>query len=333
MIGSIVTKDILISTFQSVNGKIARRSVDIAAFLIWGIMTIRKKQIYYLLHDVENLTRIKNKENPKLWAITSIIIIIVVPFAAWMSMTIPFLDECDTKILVKSLSFGFDLVPDNCYVLFFVVFIREFFVYTLRTTVTVVYVIICCSLRNALNTHSDLGAKRISNPNAEIGYVYFKSYLQTHERVLSVLKSFEKTMSLPIFLIASSDFMAVMFGIVRLDPLNNLPRYEPHIIKYTYAIIFISLRGIVSFLCISTAASDVHEASKNAKDVQKDMLKQILISGEKADIQELVHLSISHSNPPFILSAWGAFHFTKGLYLPAFGAVLTYSLLIMQILK
>ncbi|GFT21441.1 uncharacterized protein NPIL_426601 [Nephila pilipes] len=140
-------------------------------------------------------------------------------------------------------------------------------------------------------------------------------------------------MSFPIFLIASGDFMAIIYGVVKLDPLNNLPGYDPRIIKYTYAIIFISLRGIVSFLCISSAASDVHEASKNAEDVQKDMLKWILIAGKKADIQELVPFSVLRNNPPFVLSAWGVFRFTKGLFLSVFGNVLTYSLLIMQILK
>ncbi|GFU47318.1 uncharacterized protein NPIL_82061 [Nephila pilipes] len=320
---------------QSVNGKIARRSVDITAFFIWVIMSVRKRQIYQLLHDVQTLWNIPTKGIPKVWVITGMIMTIAVPFVAWMSMTIPFQDENDCKLIVENHSFRLDLANDgnNCETLLIAFFFRQFFVYTLRTAVTVIYVIICCSLRNILNTHSELGAKRVTNPNAEIGYVYFKSYLQTHERIVSVLKSFEKTMSLPIFLIASSDFMGVMYGVVSLDPFRNLPGYETHIIKYTYGITFISLRGIVSFLCISLAASVVHEASKNARDVQKDMLERILISGEKSDIQKFVPFSIFHSNPPFILSAWGVFHFSKGLYLSAFGAVLTYSLLIMQILK
>ncbi|GFU47317.1 uncharacterized protein NPIL_82051 [Nephila pilipes] len=335
IIASIVTADILTDVLQSVNGKIARRSVDISAFFIWGIMSVRKKQVYRLLHDVETLRSITIKEIPKLWIITGMIIIIVVPFAAWMSMAIPFQDEKECKLIIVNYSFQLDLFNDgnNCHVLLIAFFFRQLFVFTLRTAVTVIYVIICCTLRNIFNTHSELGAKRVSNPKAEIGFVYFKSYVQTQEHMVSVLKSFEETMSLPIFLIVSSDFMGVMYGVVRLDPFNNLPNYESRIIQYTSSIIFISLRGIVSFLCISLAASEVHEASKKASDVQKDMLKRILISGEKSDIHKFVPFSIFCSNPPFILSAGGVFKFCKGLYLSALGAVLTYSLLIMQILK
>ncbi|GFT21440.1 uncharacterized protein NPIL_426591 [Nephila pilipes] len=172
IIGSIITADILTTTLQSVNGKIARRSVDISAFLIWSVMTIRKKQISHLLHDVENLRNIKDTQIPKLWIITGVIVIIVVPFAAWMSITIPFHVEFECKILVKHHSFGFDLVKkgNNCSALLILIFFRQFFVYTLRTAVSVLYVIICCSLRNALNTNSELGAKVVADPNAKVDY-------------------------------------------------------------------------------------------------------------------------------------------------------------------
>ncbi|GFS29061.1 uncharacterized protein NPIL_502561 [Nephila pilipes] len=335
IIGSIVTGDILESVSRSVNGKVARRSLDISAFFIWRVMTIRKKQVSHLLHDVENLISNKNKGIPKLWIITGIIITIVIPLASSMCLAIPFRDERDCRIFVKHHSFGFDLVNEgsNCDVLLIEFLIRQLFVYTLRTAVTVVYVIICCTLRNILNTHSELGAKRVTNPNAEIDYAYFKSYMQKQDSVLSVLKSFEKTMSLPIFLIVSSDFMAIIYGVVKLDPLNNIPEHKLSMKRFIPGIIFISLRGVASFLSISFAASEVHEASKNATDVEKAMLKQILISREKANIQKAVSFKILHSSPPFILSAWGIFRFTKSLFLSVFGNVLTYSLLIMQILK
>ncbi|GFT21442.1 uncharacterized protein NPIL_426611 [Nephila pilipes] len=261
---------------------------------------------------------------------------LTVPFASWITVIIPFQDENVCKLIVKQYtSFGYDYVKTgyNCYVLLIVTFFQKLSVYTLRTVVSVLYVIICCSLRNTLNANTELGAKVVANPNAKVDYAIYKANVQTHECVVSVLKSFEKTMSFPIFLITSSDLMAVMYGVVKLDPLNNLSGYNTRAFKYTSAIIFISLRGILSFLCINLAASDVHEASKNAKDVQKDMLKRILISGEKSDIQELVPFSVLHNYPPFVLTAWGVFRFTKGLFLSAFGSVLTYSLLIMQILK
>ncbi|GFY58088.1 uncharacterized protein TNIN_368771 [Trichonephila inaurata madagascariensis] len=334
MVG-IVTGDFLNTPLRSINGKVTRRSTECAAFLIWSIMMVKRQEIYNLLLDVGRLGCILNKEIPKMCTIIGTIIIIVIPFMAWMSMTLPFLNEDECRAVMMHHCFGYDFVRDgdHCSVQFILLFFRQFLIYTLRTAVTVTYVTICCFLRNILNTHSEFGAKRVVNPKSRINCVYLKYFLEIHEQTIRVLKRFEKIMSLPIFLIVSSDFTAMMYGVIRTDPLSQLTDYYERIQVYIPAITFVALQGMVSFLCISLAASNVHEASKKANEVLQDMLKRVLVSGQKRDIHELVPISILYSNPPFILSAWGVFHFTRGIFLAALGSILTYSLLITQILK
>ncbi|GFU06562.1 uncharacterized protein NPIL_592461 [Nephila pilipes] len=316
------------------NSKLARKSIEIAASLLWFVMMKKRKNVLRLLYNTQLLGNSLGKKIPKRWLMYGAVATITIPLIALGSMTIPFKeDQC--KALLMYYSFGLNYVNDgnNCIVFYFIMFIIQFIVHTLRTIVAIIYIIICCFLRNLLNSHSAVSAKKVIIQNADTGYAYFKNYLDTYERIAVILKSLEKTMSLPIFLIASSDLMGLMYGLIKLDPFNNIPENKNSIRPYTFMIVFVSARGLLSFLCISFAASGIHQASKNAKDTQQDILKQLLIVGGKKEFQESLLLNNSYNNPPFILSAWDVFYFTKGGILSILGSVMTYSLLIMQILK
>ncbi|GFY77209.1 uncharacterized protein TNIN_68881 [Trichonephila inaurata madagascariensis] len=127
--------------------------------------------------------------------------------------------------------------------------------------------------------------------------------------------------------------MGLVYGLIKLDPFNNIPEEKIRASTYWWAIVFVSVRGVFSFLCISLAASRIHDASKNSKDIQEDILKRLYTSGEKKEIQESLLLNTSYNSPPFVLSAWNVFYLKRGVILSVTGSVMTYSLLIMQILK
>ncbi|GFR26599.1 uncharacterized protein TNCT_602911 [Trichonephila clavata] len=127
--------------------------------------------------------------------------------------------------------------------------------------------------------------------------------------------------------------MGLVYGLIKLDPFDNIPEEKMRDSSYWWAIVFVSVRGFLSFLCIAMAASRVHDASKNSKDMQEDILKRLHTSGEKKEIQESLLLNTSYNSPPFILSAWKVFYFKRRIILSVTGSVVTYSLLIMQILK
>ncbi|GFY77208.1 uncharacterized protein TNIN_68871 [Trichonephila inaurata madagascariensis] len=120
---------------------------------------------------------------------------------------------------------------------------------------------------------------------------------------------------------------------IKLDPFNNVPEEKRRAATYLLSILFVTVRGFLSFLCISMAASSVHEASKNSKDIQEDILKRLYCSGDKKEIEESLLLNTAYHSPPFILSAWNVFYFRRNMTLSVTGSIVTYSLLIMQILK
>ncbi|GFR26601.1 uncharacterized protein TNCT_602921 [Trichonephila clavata] len=154
-----------------------------------------------------------------------------------------------------------------------------------------------------------------------------------YDNLEQFLKSFEEIMSFPIFLIVSSDLMGLVYGLIKLDPFNNIPEEKINDSFYWWAIVFVSVRGFISFLCISMAASRIHDASRNSKDTKEDILKRIHTYGEKKEIQESLLLNTSFNNLPFVLSAWKVFYFKRGVILSVTGSIMTYTLLIMQILK
>ncbi|GFV88217.1 hypothetical protein TNCV_3243661 [Trichonephila clavipes] len=50
-------------------------------------------------------------------------------------------------------------------------------------------------------------------------------------------------MSLPIFLIVSSDLMGLVYGLIKLDPFNIIPEEKIRASTYWWAIVFVSNLG------------------------------------------------------------------------------------------
>ncbi|GFU47337.1 uncharacterized protein NPIL_82161 [Nephila pilipes] len=158
------------------------------------------------------------------------------------------------------------------------------------------------------------------------------NYLTKYESVIEVLKHFERILSYPIFLSEVCDLIGLFSGFTWFDKFTHeviLYRQRQH----WFEIYFIPLRALVSFLCVSLAASSVHEAVRKCKDVQEKILKLVLDSKTMLNSKDIFHLLVAYQSPPFVLSAWGFFYFTKSLILVAFGSIMTYSLLIQQLVS
>ncbi|GBL82314.1 hypothetical protein AVEN_174932-1 [Araneus ventricosus] len=244
----------------------------------------------------------------------------------WISISVhPKESNCET--VVTYYSFNNSYVPEgyNCAVFCIIILFHQFAAYTLRTSLAVLYVILCCHFSTLLQQLSKQTFKGLDGA----GYSTIKHHLVTHELLMKALKTFERTMSLPIFLIGIGDCIAMFYSFVKLDPFHQSGErwFLEH---YTFWLYLATLRAVLSFLCVSLAASRVHEACKNTKDVQEEMIKMVIASDHKHK-KELLLLLVSHNSPPFTLSAWGFFHFDRGMVLSAIGSILTYSLLILQL--
>ncbi|GFS52858.1 uncharacterized protein NPIL_485671 [Nephila pilipes] len=138
-------------------------------------------------------------------------------------------------------------------------------------------------------------------------------------------------MSFPVVLVIIDDYMNIFYGFERLNNWKNLAEAETSRFN-SLGVLFMCLRSLVSFLSICLAAASVHEASKNTKNVQKEMLEKVINSGNHTNRNQL-HLFLAYNSPAITLSAWGFFYFTRGLILTALGSILAYSLLVIQILE
>ncbi|GBN19106.1 hypothetical protein AVEN_23213-1 [Araneus ventricosus] len=157
--------------------------------------------------------------------------------------------------------------------------------------------------------HSITGSRKVTNCDYKMKYSNMKKYLLKYEYVLEVLKHFEETMSLPIFLIQAGDLVGMFAGFMWLNArMNNL--IQNGVLRNAYlGIFFISFYSFVSFMSVSLAASSVHEAGKKYKETEEKLLKNVLTSMQENDTSGPFLLLVAHENPPFILSAWGFFYF------------------------
>ncbi|GBM68848.1 hypothetical protein AVEN_126530-1 [Araneus ventricosus] len=274
-----------------------------------------------------------NDKNRKLMLTVGLLTIIAVPLLTWCSLVLPF-SENECQKIVPFYLLGFHLAADgqNCQVLSTFMLLQHLLVISLRISLTVLYVILCHSLRYVLGLHSKTGVKMLGIETRSLDYNRFRNYLEEYESIINVLKSLEKCLSFPIFLVQMSDCISMFYGIVTIDPFKSIST-DAYVRKYLPGVVFISLWSILSFLCASLAATSVHEASELNKDVQERMLKLILASGQKSDREELFLLFLNHNSPAFTLSSGGFFRFTKSMVCSAIGCILTYSLLMLQILK
>ncbi|GFR26270.1 uncharacterized protein TNCT_427631 [Trichonephila clavata] len=326
MVGSDVANQVGVNTI------LARKMPEIIAFLVWAVMMTRRKEVSILLYDIYHLGSVFNKEFRPLWVKLGALVCVLTSLLSWLSILLSYTEEeCKSLLVYYNLNFEYTPDGEDCKIIHILNIFYQIATYTLQNAVAVLYVIICCFLSDLLNTHAKLGCKRMDNLSVKFEYNYIRNYLTVHESILKVLKSLEKTMSLPIFLIEICDCIGLFYGLVKLDSIErfSVPFSEVQYLKIS----FVSLRALASFLCVSFAASSVHEASKNTKDAQEGMLKRILVSKRMIDTREVFLLFVSHNGTPFALSAWGFFYFTKGVVLATAGSILTYSLLMLQIAR
>ncbi|GFY58090.1 uncharacterized protein TNIN_368791 [Trichonephila inaurata madagascariensis] len=327
---SFTTIDIHIGS--NVQSMLFRKSSDISTFLIWSVMKTRENAIYSLLHDMNTLRYVLGIRIPSFWIWLIVALIFAVPLLAWLSVVV-FLDEEDCKRLVLYYSFKLVSVSDGyyCRISGIILFLSCLLIHTLRTTVTILYIAICCLLRSLLKKHSEMGIKKLEKKINAFHYKRCQNYVDFYKHVTEISNSFEKVMSLPVFLIIIGDCLGMFYGFLKYeDTKRSMEFYD---VNYRFAILFLALRSLVSFLCVAFAAASVYESSKDVKKIQEKLTESLLASGEKIDNQQLFLLLLAQSNPPTVLSAWGFFNFKRNLVISVFGIVLTYSLLMIQIMN
>ncbi|GBO16285.1 hypothetical protein AVEN_83596-1 [Araneus ventricosus] len=286
-----------------------------------------------LLKGINSLGINFKDKHCRFWLTAGLVTIVAFPLLTWVASILLLTEnECQKIVPFYLLGLNFAANGQNCQVLFTFLLLQQFFILSLKIAFTIFYVIICHSLRHILDLYSKTGVKILAVQTERLDYNFFRTYLEEYESIISVLKSLEKYLSFPIFLVQMSDCISMFYGFVNIDPSKDIST-DNMVRKFFPGVVVFSLGSLVSFLCVSFVATSVHEASKLAKDIQERMLKLILASGQKSDREELFLLSLNHNSPAFTLSSGGFFYFTKSLICSAIASILTYSLLMLQILK
>ncbi|GFR16487.1 hypothetical protein TNCT_301401, partial [Trichonephila clavata] len=106
---------------------------------------------------------------------------------------------------------------------------------------------------------------------------------------------------------------------------NNLDKFSAPFL------VFSAMLGLIGFLLLSISASDIHEADKMAKRINSELCKEEWLYHKRKCISEWIPLPFTDSERAFKLSRWNLFFFTRNFILSAFGNLLTYTLLLLQL--
>ncbi|KAF8786125.1 hypothetical protein HNY73_007887 [Argiope bruennichi] len=305
---------------------LSRKFPIVIAFALWCTLRSRHREIRNSLTNIHYLGNNLSVVFETVWTKIGLAVTVGVPLLMWLSVSIPFVENNCQKMMTY-FSFNYSYVPEsyNCVVLCIAMLFYNLGVYALSTSFAVFYVILCFHLSKLLHKFSKITSRNLEDK----GCSAIRHHLVTYESLTQTLKSFESTMSFPIFLIQMSDCIVMFYSFVKLDPFHQSG--ERWFLKhYTFSLYFMALKAVASFLCVSLAATRVHEACRVIKDEQEEMLKLVIISPDMHE-KELLLLLVNHNSPPFTLSAWSFFSFNRGMIMSAVGSILTYSLLILQL--
>ncbi|GBN88082.1 hypothetical protein AVEN_51316-1 [Araneus ventricosus] len=284
-----------------------------------------RKHVSTLLRNIYNLGRDVNAKFNQVWIYAGAMVIVTVPVLAWLTIVLS-IDEpfCQNLLVYYGLNLIHVSEGQNCNFMRFLLIFIQFPVISMNTATAVLYVLLCCFSRNILKEYLSNGEKV-----SPLDCRSFKRYLIFYEQIFEVLSSLEASLSFPILLTVSNNCAFIFYCFMALDPFGKSPwPLAEHFYNFTTLTFLISL---LSFLCVTLAASSVGDETKNAKQIQEKLLQRVLASTRKPDRDELMVLFVTHKRPAFTLTAWGFFTFTKGLILPAIGSISTFSLLILQI--
>ncbi|GBL87169.1 hypothetical protein AVEN_270462-1 [Araneus ventricosus] len=305
--------------------KLTRKLLETTFFVLWFIMIKARQKITVLIRDLENIASSLDRKIIRSWIRYATVVIITVPLLGTIALNLSSEEEyCQAMLRYQSGNLITVSRGHNCLVWYILAPFCIMPPYILHTGVCITYIIFCYCFRNILNIHSKSGLEK--------KYINFKDYryhLLTYDRIIKVLQDFEKVMSYPIFVAEINDFTGILFGLIALDPFKRLPHlsWSP---TWIWVNVFVSLRALISFLCVCLTASSVTEASKNARNIQKEIMKRVTVPTIQEKSELLVFIK-AHKTQPFKLSAGGFFYLNKSLVLTAVGSALTYSLLILQL--
>lgn len=190
-----------------------------------------------------------------------------------------------------------------------------------------IFMILYCFLTFRLARYLEEIKRRMKLLNTSYDSVLYRCYI--HKILLQRINVFEKTFSLPIFLQICL-LMTLSFTGLALEV--EITRYNFYHVIEGILCMYSSITGIISIIYV---ASNVHHQLHEIKQSNRKLYEYAVIYEEnsetKSEKKSLAILKVISERPVVYLTAWGIFRLDKRLLFSAFGTMITYGFLLIQL--
>lgn len=146
-----------------------------------------------------------------------------------------------------------------------------------------------------------------------------------YSNIIMVLQYFELIMSFPVFIVAFMDAQGIFIGLLLC--MTNIEQFES---VTKPSIFFSNLQNLVNLCAILFYASGVNERDTLARRSNVQLLGRCS-SVDILSLDKKINRLSASNEPPFVLTGWGFFKFTRTFILSALGCIMTYALLIINV--
>ena len=192
---------------------------------------------------------------------------------------------------------------------------RCFFITFLPDSVIALYIITCHDIQTILSFHL-----RKYKKNKILSVRRLLTFLDSYQEILVNFHAFESSFCFLICLAFTTKITSLLTNVLLLN-------------KFPDNTVFI-YRAFMSFSCITIIfyiASKVAETDKHAKEINLQMLERMLFITAEFPFSNAFSIWRLNTSPPFTLTVWNFFSFTRHTYLNCIGALVTYTLLLVNL--
>lgn len=194
---------------------------------------------------------------------------------------------------------------------------------TLQTSICCFYTCLCYFMHKMLRKVTVTANDVLKSETLE--YETTDVICEYYDKIISTLRNLENALSRTVLMLLMTMFLSIFVSLhtfVVSEPKHNVFGTTASARHW-----FIFFQSMLNFLIICYFAILINETDKKMKMALKSFIKKGLFTNQNS----LEFLRVSANDNPFMLSAWGFFHFTKSFLVAAFGSAFTYMILLVEL--
>lgn len=297
--------------------------LHLVSYAMWYHIIRKQSQMIKAIKKLHKLEKLLQISSPKRIILSCYLLFVLMFILFEWSNTYDY-DISRFKEVVQILTFdSIDLnyIPWSVsFIIWKIYYIEWFHIYFFTCYFALFYNIVCNYMTIILTEHVKINnntviRRLITATDCDSCFIRYDSIIEVFADINSIL-------SFPIFLESSYTYCGMLW--VSLTIYKSPKNFFLNDIFY---LIF----NFIFFSATAFNASSVYEADKIAKKSNFTILRSLSNNDSKQTKQSIEILSQMCLFPPFALTGWDFFQFTRGFYLTALGCFVTYSLLIINL--